>query len=79
LDNVFREQMAALAARSCPASGSSPAACSAALAKALVTEAQRVGQSSTAISPFARNAMQHGYRFRGGKLDDASVVVVCVE
>jgi hypothetical protein len=62
----------------CPRGGD-PSACAASLAKAIVTEAHRVGHSSTALSPFAAAARRSGHRYNGGKLDDATAVVAVVK
>lgn len=41
-------------------------------------ESQKVGASTSAISPFAMSAMKEGYKYQGGKLDDSTVVAALV-
>jgi hypothetical protein len=49
-----------------------------AMSAALAFAAQRVGADPRASTPFAEGAARAGQRFKGGKLDDATVVVALV-
>ena len=50
------------------------------IAELLATRAQEVGQLSSVRSPFADEAQAAGYvGYRGGKLDDVTVIVSLVK
>ena len=46
-----------------------------ALARVMAAQAQRRGQDGTAWSPFMHGALQKGFAYQGGKLDDVTVIV----
>jgi protein phosphatase PTC7 len=48
------------------------------IATAIATAAMAAARNSTKESPFSVNAGKHGYMFRGGKLDDVTVLVARV-
>ncbi len=71
-DNLFEEQMekgATTLAATC-----SEEEFTALLAKWLAFQARIVGANRTCDSPFGKNASLKGYYFRGGKLDDVTVI-----
>jgi protein phosphatase PTC7 len=49
------------------------------LAHKLSRKAIRIGKSQNKKTPFEIEAMKHGYNFKGGKLDDTTIVISLVE
>jgi serine/threonine protein phosphatase PrpC len=45
------------------------------LSQTIANEAFKVSQNRRAMSPFAKNALAHGYSYNGGKPDDITVLV----
>jgi len=68
-DNVFDSQLLEIANK-----GTNVTDISSKLAK----KAQEVGLSDTATSPFSKSAIKTGHSFRGGKLDDVTIIVAKV-
>jgi hypothetical protein len=50
----------------------------ASLADLMVLTARERAQSTTADTPFSKNAASHGYNFEGGKIDDITLIVAHV-
>ncbi len=73
-DNVFSEEAAAIAAR-CRAKGQSAATA----AQVLCRYARARAADTKYNSPFSYGAMQAGYVYQGGKMDDITVLVTYVE
>ena len=73
-DNVFAEEVARLAALS-KARGAGPSEA----AEAVAAFARRRAADQQAATPFAVAAQAMGYNYRGGKMDDITVVVGFIE
>jgi len=80
-DNLFDHQVQAIVARhlgSIWRSGSAVEPHLGSLAKSIAEQAQRIGQREDhqdIITPFALSAHSEGLNFRGGKLDDTTIVI----
>lgn len=72
-DNVFDADVCTIVTRT--SKHHSEDAFAQACAEELCKTARYVGASGTIASPFERNAKAHGYVFKGGKLDDVTVIV----
>eukprot|EP00242_Pyramimonas_sp_CCMP2087_P013765 CAMPEP_0198204288 /NCGR_PEP_ID=MMETSP1445-20131203/7694_1 /TAXON_ID=36898 /ORGANISM="Pyramimonas sp., Strain CCMP2087" /LENGTH=382 /DNA_ID=CAMNT_0043876093 /DNA_START=327 /DNA_END=1475 /DNA_ORIENTATION=- len=73
-DNVHDRDVALVAARAVK-QGLAPEAC----AMQLASLAAALAQDGNSVSPFAKQAREAGYAYRGGKADDVTVVVSFIE
>lgn len=72
-DNIFTNEIVALANQSFLQRNLKD------LGKKLVRIAAERGKKKEGISPFSLKAKEHGIRYQGGKLDDATIIVAEVE